>query len=189
MPETVLIPAATARRFGTDVLVHGSLSQNHAQIVADALVLADLRGVDTHGLNRLPGYLARIRSGALNPSPELRFEQRSPVCALLDAQHTFGFLAAHAAVERALEMAATFGVGIVAVKNSGHYGMAATYLLQAIEATERWRSPMLRAVCPPGDRASRCWGPVRLLWACRGVPRVILFSICRRRLLRGYVCR
>lgn len=87
----------------------------------------------THGLNRLPGYLARIRSGALNPSPELRFDQRSPVCALLDAQHTFGFLAAHTAVERALAMAATSSVGIVAVKNSGHYGMAATYLLQAIE--------------------------------------------------------
>jgi diadenosine tetraphosphatase ApaH/serine/threonine PP2A family protein phosphatase len=133
MADTVLICTHTARQFGTDVLIHSGLSPAHAQIIADALVLADLRGVDTHGLNRLPGYLARIRSGALNPSPDLRFVQRSPVCALLDAQNTFGFLAAHAAVKHALEMAQTFGIGVVAVKNSGHYGMAATYLLQAID--------------------------------------------------------
>ncbi|KAL1961724.1 hypothetical protein VTN77DRAFT_1124 [Rasamsonia byssochlamydoides] len=131
--ETILVSADAARRFGTDVLVHGGLSPENARIVADALVLADLRGVDSHGLNRLSGYLARIKSGALDPSPELPFVQRSPVCALLDAQHTLGFLAAHAAVERALEIAASFGVGVVAVKNSGHYGMAATYLLQAID--------------------------------------------------------
>lgn len=132
MAETIPVSVDRARRLATDVLVHSGLSLVHAQIIANALVLADMRGVDTHGLNRLPGYLARIRSGALNPSPELHFVQRSPVCALLDAQNTFGFLAAHVAVEHALETAQTFGIGVVAVKNSGHYGMAATYLLQAV---------------------------------------------------------
>ena len=102
-------------------------------MVADSLVLADLRGVDTHGLNRLPGYLARIKSGVLNVNPDLKFVSKTPVMAQLDAQNTFGFVAASLAIDKAVAMAETFGIGVVAVRNSGHYGMAATYLLRAIK--------------------------------------------------------
>lgn len=131
--ETILVPPSRANAFATSILICAGISPAHASIIAHALTLADTRGIDTHGLNRLPGYLARIRSGALNPSPDLRFVSKSPVCAHLDAQNTFGFLAAHFAVGKAIAMADIYGVGIVGVKNSGHYGMAATYLLQAIE--------------------------------------------------------
>lgn len=118
--------------FTIDLLGKAGCNDHHAALIADALMLADLRGVDTHGINRLPGYLARIKSGVLNPCPTLTFTDKTPVMAHLDAQHTFGFIAASVAVDKAVSMADTFGVGIVAVKNSGHYGMAATYLLRAI---------------------------------------------------------
>ncbi|KAH8697896.1 malate dehydrogenase [Talaromyces proteolyticus] len=133
MTNKTFIPPSKTTSFATSLLQSASLSAEHAAVISSALTLADLRGVDTHGLNRLPGYLVRIKTGALNPNPSFKFNAKTPVCALLDAQNTFGFLAAHAAVEYACGVAETYGVGIVGVKNSGHYGMAATYLLQAFE--------------------------------------------------------
>jgi LDH2 family malate/lactate/ureidoglycolate dehydrogenase len=128
-----LVKPDIAEQFTVDILYNAGVSKENAAIMAHALVLADLRGVDTHGINRLPGYLARIKSGVINPGPSLEFAQRSPVMVHLDAKHTFGFIASHMAIQKAIEMASTYGVGIVGVKNSGHYGMAATWLLQAME--------------------------------------------------------
>lgn len=131
--EKVRVSVSKAQRFATDVLVRTGMSTDRATIVAGALILADLRGVDTHGLNRLPGYLDRIKAGVLEPEPDLAFEQKTPVCAYLDAKNTFGFIAASVAFDKGISMADVYGVGVVGIKNSGHYGMAATYLLQAIE--------------------------------------------------------
>lgn len=131
--ELKFVKPDIAERFAVDLLERAGVSKVNAEIMGSALVLADLRGVDTHGINRLPGYLARIKSGVVNPDPSLQFAQRSPVMAHLNANHTFGFIASHMAVEKAIEMASIYGVGIVGVKNSGHYGMAATWLLQAME--------------------------------------------------------
>ncbi|KAI9695196.1 MAG: hypothetical protein M1820_008832 [Bogoriella megaspora] len=131
---TVLVTASQAHAFATSVFLHSGVPQAHAITVADALVLADLRGVDTHGINRLPGYVDRIRHGVLNPSPTLAIVHKTPVMASLDAQHTFGFVAGCVAIDACVAMASNFGIGVCAVKNSGHYGMAATYLLRAINA-------------------------------------------------------
>lgn len=131
--EKVRVSVSKAQRFATDVLVRTGMSTDRATIVAGALILADLRGVDTHGLNRLPGYLDRIKAGVLEPEPDLAFEQKTPVCAYLDAKNAFGFIAASVAFDKGISMADVYGVGVVGIKNSGHYGMAATYLLQAIE--------------------------------------------------------
>jgi LDH2 family malate/lactate/ureidoglycolate dehydrogenase len=131
--EITRISAQDAHKFAMDVLTNAGVPREYAGIVADSLVLADLRGVDTHGINRLPGYIARVRAGVLDPSPNLEFSQKSPVMASLDAKNTFGFVAGRFAIDHAINMAETFGVGIVGVRNSGHYGMAAMYLLRAIE--------------------------------------------------------
>lgn len=133
MAYDLRISAESAHAFATSLLTSGGVPKENAEIVADSLVLADLRGVDTHGINRLPVYIARVKSGVLNPSPTLEFQQKTPVMASLDAKNTFGFVAGRKAIDHAITMAETFGVGIVGVKNSGHYGMAATYLLRAIE--------------------------------------------------------
>ena len=132
-PSLIRITPAKAHEFATNVLTNSGVPFDRATTVADCLVLADLRGVDTHGINRLPGYIDRIKHGVLNPTAELSFDQKTPVMASLDAKHMFGFVAGAFAIDHAVSMAETFGVGIVGVKNSGHYGMAASYLLRAIE--------------------------------------------------------
>ena len=61
---TTRTSAQDAHKFATDVLTSAGVPKDNAGIVADSLVLADLRGVDTHGINRLPGYIARVRAGS-----------------------------------------------------------------------------------------------------------------------------
>ncbi|MEO9337485.1 Ldh family oxidoreductase [Mesorhizobium sp. SB112] len=109
------------------------LPQRDADRVAECLVLADLRGVSSHGISRLPIYLERLRSGLVNPNPSLALEEPTPVCALLDGDNGFGFVVATRAMEAAIKRAEKFGIGMVGVKHSAHFGMAACYLLQAID--------------------------------------------------------
>ncbi|OQV03024.1 hypothetical protein CLAIMM_08124 [Cladophialophora immunda] len=127
------VPADVAQTFARELLQSAGCRREDANTIAQALVLADLRGVDTHGINRLPGYLDRVKAKVLNVAPDLQFVPSTPVMGLIDAQNTFGFLAGCRAVDEAIKMATTYGVGIVAVKNSGHYGMGGTYCLRAME--------------------------------------------------------
>jgi LDH2 family malate/lactate/ureidoglycolate dehydrogenase len=128
----IAVSPDSARAFICDILLHYGVPKERAVLVADSLTLADLRGVDTHGINRLGGYIERIKHNILDPAPELSFDMRTPVMALLDARNTFGFVSGCLAIDKGIEMAATYGVGIVAVRRSNHYGMAATYLIRAI---------------------------------------------------------
>jgi LDH2 family malate/lactate/ureidoglycolate dehydrogenase len=129
----IRVSSSCAFTFVFSLLTNEGVPQDRAAMVADALVLADLRGVDTHGINRLSGYINRIRHGVLDPNPELSFLFKSPVMAHLDARNTFGFVAGCMAIDKGSEMASRYGFGIVAVKNSNHYGMGATYVLRAIQ--------------------------------------------------------
>ena len=130
----VYVAPDAAKTFTRALLTASGLSEEHANIVGDSLVRADLRGVDTHGLMRLPGYLDRLRRGLINPRPQLEPKRVTPVAASLDGQDGFGFVIATRAMDEAVAMAETYGIGIVAVRRSTHFGMAAQYILQAIEA-------------------------------------------------------
>jgi LDH2 family malate/lactate/ureidoglycolate dehydrogenase len=132
-PDAVLVKPSSACLLVHSILLAYGVPSDYASLVADALVLADLRGVDSHGINRLPSYIARVEAGVLDPNPILEFQLKTPVAALLDAKNTFGFVAASLAIDKGIEIASTYGVAIVAVKHSNHYGMASTYLYRAIE--------------------------------------------------------
>jgi len=123
-----------ARSFAARVLVANGLPPDDARTVAECLVRADLRGVDTHGLQYLPHYLKRVRMGLINAKPSLSIQKVTPVAGLLDGQNAFGFVVASRATAEAVEMARDFGVGLVSVRRSTHFGMAACYVLQAVEA-------------------------------------------------------
>lgn len=110
------------------------LPRADAARIAQCLVLADLRGVPSHGVSRLPIYLERIRRGMVVKEAMFKLSEPSPVAALLDGGNAFGFLAATRAMTEAISRAERFGIGMVGVKNSNHFGMAACYLLQAVEA-------------------------------------------------------
>lgn len=133
LTETINVSASSAEELARAILVAHGVQSDRAGLMASALVLADLRGVDTHGLNRLPGYIARITAGVVDPSPEVKFHDKTPIMSLLDARNTFGFVAGSLAVDKCIAMAENFGMGMVAVRNSNHYGMGATYVLRAIQ--------------------------------------------------------
>ncbi|KAL4806260.1 Malate/L-lactate dehydrogenase [Aspergillus unguis] len=120
--------------FAHKVLVANNVPEAHASIVANCLVQADLRGVDTHGTNRIPSYMKRIRQNVLDPSASPELQQTTPIAASVDGKNTFGFVAAHMAMQRAIEMAQEFGLGLVSVKHSNHFGMSAWLVQQAIDA-------------------------------------------------------
>ena len=123
-----------ALAFVRRLLIANGLPDADAAVVAACLVRADLRGVDTHGIALLPGYLNRVRKGLINRRPQLVPERISPVAARLDGQDGFGFVVATRAMDEAMTMARELGIGIVSVRRSTHYGMAANYVLQAVEA-------------------------------------------------------
>jgi len=131
---TRYVSAAAAEAFARRLLAAHGIAGPDAATVAACLVRADLRGVDTHGVVRLPGYLDRLRRGLINPNPTLCPEEVTPVAAALDGQNGFGFVVATRAMREAIDRGRRYGIGVVSVRRSTHFGMAANYALQAIEA-------------------------------------------------------
>lgn len=132
--DRVYASAMAADAFARSLLRAHDLSDGDAAIVASGLVHADLRGVDTHGLCRIPVYLERVRAGLINAKPNLEPKRVTPVAASLDGQNGFGFIVGKRAMAEAIDMAREFGIGIVSVRGSTHFGMAATYAIPAVEA-------------------------------------------------------
>jgi LDH2 family malate/lactate/ureidoglycolate dehydrogenase len=103
-------------------------------VVAQCLVRADLRGVASHGVGHLPIYLERLRLDLINRQPNLVVLRTTPVAASIDGENGFGFVVATRAMAEAIAMAEAMGIGIVSARHSTHFGMAACYVLQALEA-------------------------------------------------------
>jgi LDH2 family malate/lactate/ureidoglycolate dehydrogenase len=128
------VSSEDAITFARAVLEGNGVSSDHANIIAKCLVAADLRGVDTHGINRLPSYMARIRQGVLDPKAQPTLKETTPVIAQVDARNAFGFVSAHMGMQKACEMARIYGIGMVSVKHSNHFGMSAWLVQQALDA-------------------------------------------------------
>ena len=109
------------------------LSENHASISTDALINAELVGAYGHGLSRLKMYCDRIKKRLINPRPKIKIKRISQSISLVDANDSIGFVAADIAIKQAIKNAKKTGIGMVAVKNSGHYGLSGYYAEQAIK--------------------------------------------------------
>ena len=109
------------------------LSENHASISTDALINAELVGAYGHGLSRLKMYCDRIKKRLINPRPKIKIKKISQSISLVDANDSIGFVAADIAIKQAIKNAKKTGIGMVAVKNSGHYGLSGYYAEQAIK--------------------------------------------------------
>ena len=105
-----------------------------AAAVAHYLVLADLRGVGTHGISRIPVYADRLRRGLVRARPDIRVTHPMPAAAHVDGNDGLGFIVARRAMREAIAAAEQCGIGMASVCNSAHFGMAAAYLLEAIDA-------------------------------------------------------
>ena len=109
------------------------MSNEDANLIAGDLVKANLRGVDSHGISRIPMYLERLRQGLVNPRPEVKVTKVAGAVAHVDGDNGMGFVPSHAAMNTACDIAAEMGIGLVGVHRSTHFGMGASYALRAIE--------------------------------------------------------
>jgi LDH2 family malate/lactate/ureidoglycolate dehydrogenase len=146
------VEAAEARRFVSEILIKHGVNPKNAETVAHCLNAADLRGVDTHGMNRIPSYIERIRQGVLGATAEPVVKHVTPVVTHVDAQNGFGFVAAKAGMTAAIESAKTFGIGMCSVAHSNHFGMSAWLVQMANEAE------MMSLVFTNSSPALPVWG-------------------------------
>ena len=111
---------------------HG-LSKDHATISSNALINAELVGAYGHGLSRLKMYCDRISKRLINPKPRIKIKKISQSISHIDANNSIGFVAADLGIKVAIRHAQKTGIGLVAIKNSGHYGLSGYYAEQAVK--------------------------------------------------------
>ena len=109
------------------------LSQKHSQICADYLIKAELVDAKSHGLVRLKMYCDRIKKKLINPKPKIKIKKISPSVSYINADNSIGFVSADIGINQAIKNAKKTGIGLVAVKNSGHYGLSGYYAEQAVK--------------------------------------------------------
>tara|TARA_B100000700_G_scaffold303362_1_gene374779 strand:- start:2428 stop:3432 length:1005 start_codon:yes stop_codon:yes gene_type:complete len=115
------------------ILIRHGLSHNHAKICSNAIVNAELVGAHSHGLSRLKMYCDRINKKVINPNPKIKIKKLTSSISHVDANNSIGFVAADIAIKKAIQNAQKTGIGFVAVKNSGHYGLSGYYAEQAVK--------------------------------------------------------
>ena len=116
-----------------EIFIKYKLNSEHAKISARALINAELVGAYGHGLSRLKMYCDRIKKKVINPKPKIKTINISQSISQIDADNSIGFVAADIAIKKAISNAKKTGIGLVAVKNSGHYGLSGYYAEQAVK--------------------------------------------------------
>ncbi|MCM3412727.1 ureidoglycolate dehydrogenase [Metabacillus litoralis] len=114
-------------------LTEAGLIKEHAEVVADVLVHADLRGVSSHGVLRTEHYVRRIKEGGMNPKPFFSVDQTGPCSAVFNGDDGIGHVIAKEAMEQAIKLAKENGIGMVTVVNSSHCGALSYFVQQAAE--------------------------------------------------------
>ena len=113
-------------------LKHG-MSSNHSKISAKAITNAELIGAPAHGLARLKMYCDRINKKLINPRPKIKIKKISSSVSHVDANNSIGFVAGEVGIKQAIKNAKKTGIGLVGIKNSGHYGLSGYYAEQAVK--------------------------------------------------------
>jgi len=109
------------------------LKETHAKISAEYLIRAELLGAPSHGLARLKMYCERLNKKIINPNPKIKIKKISQSISHIDADNSIGFVAADLGIKIAIKNAKKTGIALVAIKNSGHYGLSSFYAEQAVK--------------------------------------------------------
>ena len=109
------------------------LSLKHSKICTNALINAELVGAPSHGISRLKMYCDRIKKKVINPKPKIKIKKISQSICHVDANNSIGFVAADIGIKQAIKNAKKTGIGLVGIKNSGHYGLSGYYAEQAVK--------------------------------------------------------
>jgi L-2-hydroxycarboxylate dehydrogenase (NAD+) len=133
MPDYIRLPADDLTHFAQACLEWAGMPPDDAATGAENLVRADLRGVETHGVNRLAGYVRGLKAGRPNPRPELRVLHESPATLLIDADGGLGVVASARVMDMCLDRAAATGACVAGVTNSSHNGAASLHAMRALD--------------------------------------------------------
>ncbi|WP_366656211.1 Ldh family oxidoreductase [Fodinicurvata sp. EGI_FJ10296] len=129
--DKVLVNADVLRDRCAALFEGAGLSGAGAGQVATVLVGADLRGVTTHGVARVPLYLDRLMRGLVNPRPEIKVERRRPTSLVIDGDNGMGAVVGTRAMDEVIARAREIGIGAATVRHSNHFGAAAIYVQEA----------------------------------------------------------
>lgn len=130
--ETIWVDFPTMERFMSDVFTGLGVPEEEARVCADVLITADKRGIDSHGINRMkPFYYDRIRKGMQQPVTKFEILREGPTTAVVDGHNGMGHVIGKRAMQMAISKAKEFGMGMTAVRNSTHYGIAGYYSIMA----------------------------------------------------------
>jgi len=131
--DKVYLDANILEKFMRDVFMGLGISKEDAEIIADVLITSDLRGIESHGIQRCKMYYDRIKAGIYEPKTKIDVIKDGPTTALWDGNNGMGHVIAHKAMKTAITKAKEYGLGAVAVRNSTHFGIAGYYSLMAIK--------------------------------------------------------
>ena len=135
MVKTNIVDWKTITSFVIDAFVGYGVPRADAEICADVLLESDKRGIESHGVNRFkPVYLDRIRDGIQNPVTNFEIIKETPTTAVVDGHDGMGQVIGHKAMSMAIAKAKEYGMGMVVVRNSCHYGIAGYYTTMAANA-------------------------------------------------------
>jgi LDH2 family malate/lactate/ureidoglycolate dehydrogenase len=164
------------RGISGEILKAVGVRPEEAALIADCLVYANLRGVDTHGVIRLKFYLQRIAGGGDNPRARMTVIRESPTTALLDADNAFGPVAGVRAMDLAIAKAREGGIAAVAIRNANHFGAAAYYAERPLRAgmIGICMANVVASMPPPGGRAARVGNsPIAFAFPAAAEPPVV----------------
>ncbi len=127
------IQEKSLRSFCETVFTNLGVPEREAQITTEVLVLADLRGIESHGVARMPRYVTGLKKGHIKPADNSRVVKETKATALIDGGQSLGQVVGHRGMELAIRKAEETALGAVGVRNSNHYGIAGYYSLMALE--------------------------------------------------------
>src|ERR1700746_1564065 len=119
--------------FSKNIFLKIGCSEANAELASKTLLSADLRGVDSHGIARLSGYVRLWEVKRINANPDIKIVHETPSTAVVDGDKGLGLVVAPRAMEIAIEKAKNVGTGWVSVKNSNHFGIAGYHAMMALE--------------------------------------------------------
>ncbi|MFZ7115916.1 MAG: Ldh family oxidoreductase [Bacteroidota bacterium] len=119
--------------FSKNIFLHIGCSNEHAEIASTTLLSADLRGIDSHGIARLTGYVRLWEVKRVNATPDVKVIHETPSTAVIDGDSGLGLVVAPYAMRIAIEKANNVGTGWVSVQNSNHFGIAGFHAMMALE--------------------------------------------------------
>ncbi len=127
------IAYADLKKFVGDVFSAMGCSAEHAATATESLIAADLRGIDSHGVARLSGYVRLWEVGRINATPDIRLIHESPSTGVVDGGSGLGLVVGPYAMDIAIRKAEEVGTGWVSVQHSNHFGIAAAHAMRALE--------------------------------------------------------